>query len=182
VLDPGTYAAHPNPGSPSMTWTITVPAGWIGYDQWAVFADVPAGNPGVFVGGPSGSAGIPADSCAGAGTPPAESVDEIIETVQARDDWTVSAPVDVEIGGYAGTRIDLQLPADLGCANDDYMVIVEDLAGEGFHAQEGADRFTLWVVDAAGDPMVFFSTYGDESNPEQVAQAEDIVTTSVLTP
>ena len=181
-LGAGTYVLHPAPAEPSLAWTITVPAGWAGYDGWAVYAQLPAGDPGVFVGGPSGTATIPADSCAPTGHQPAESVDEIIEAVQARDDWTVSEPVDVTISGYAGTRIEIELPTDLPCPNDEYMVIVENTSGDGFHAQAQANHFTLWVLDVEGQPMVFQRTFGDTSSAAPVSQSEDIVTTSVITP
>jgi hypothetical protein len=167
---------------PSLTWTITVRSGWVGYDSWAVYADLPGGETGVWVGGPSGTAGIPTDPCEPAGTVPAAAVDDLIEAVEAHDDWTVSEPVDVTLGGYAGTRIDIELPADLPCRNDEYRVIAEDPGGDGFHPQDGANRFTFWVLDVDGQPMLFQVNSGAGSPAELVAQAEEIVTSSVITP
>ena len=49
-LSAGTYAAHPVPG---MTWTITVPDGWTGQDDWFLSYDVAPDVHSVSVGGPT---------------------------------------------------------------------------------------------------------------------------------
>ena len=177
MLEAGTYIGNPLPGKP-MTWTVTVPAGWIGYDGWAVFTDVPEGDPGVFVGGPTENIGIPSDSCAArGGTAPAESVGELIAAVQARDDWTVSAPVDTSLGGYSGTRIDLEAPADVTCENgNDYQVL------STFHAQGPSNRFELWVLDVEGSPLVVMRNSFPDTPAELMSQAGDILDSIVITP
>ncbi len=110
-LQAGTYLGEVLPTDP-MRWTVTVPAGWSGYQGWAVVGPEDPNDKGVII-APILKASIPADSCATAKPVPATSVDELVAAVEARDDWVVSEPVDVTIGGYSGKRIDLELPEDV---------------------------------------------------------------------
>jgi hypothetical protein len=178
-LAAGTYAAHPVPG---MTWTITVPDGWTGQDDWFVSYDVAPDVHNVSVGGPTQHENVPTDSCAAAGTKAAASVDEFVAAVQARDDWTVSTPVDVTVGGYSGTRIDLEVPADATCANgNDYMVLAMP-DGQGYRADGLDRRFRLWILDVDGTPVVLFRLTSSQSPAARVAEADAIVEASVITP
>ena len=178
-LAAGTYAAHPVPG---MTWTITVPDGWTGQDDWFLSYDVAPDVHSVSVGGPTENESVPTDSCAASGTKAAASVEEFVAAVQARDDWTVSAPVDVTVGGYPGSRIDVEVPADATCANgSDYMVLAMP-DGQGYRA-DGPDRiFRLWIVDIDGKPIVIFRLSSSQSPAARVAEGDAIVETSVITP
>jgi hypothetical protein len=178
-LAAGTYAAHPVPG---MTWTITVPDGWTGHDDWFVSYDVGPDVHSVSVGGPTENESVPRDSCAAEGTKTAASVEEFVAAVQARDDWTVSAPVDVTVGAYSGTRIDLEVPADATCADgSDYMVVAMP-DGQGYRA-DGSDRiFRLWILDIDGKPVVIFRNNAANAPAERVSQADAIIETSVITP
>jgi len=179
-LDAGTYTAHPLPGS--MTWTITVPSGWTGSDDWFVSYDVVPDVHSVSVGGPAENENVPTDSCAAAGTKPAASVDEFIAAVQAREDWTVSAPVDVTLSGYSGTRIDLEVPAGSTCENgSDYMVLAMP-DGAGYRAFGPNTRFRLWIFDFDGKPIVIFRNTGPDSPAERVAEGDAIVETGVIKP
>ena len=178
-LAPGTYTAHPLPG---MTWTITVPAGWVGSDDWFVSYDLAPDVHSVSVGGPTDNEGIPTDSCAAAGTRPAASVDEFIAAVQARKDWTVSAPVDVTVSGYSGTRIDLEVPALLTCENgSDYMVLAMP-DGAGYRAYGPNTRFRLWILDIDGKPIVIFRNTSSDSPATRVSEGDAIVETGVIKP
>jgi hypothetical protein len=178
-LAAGTYAAHPVPG---MTWTITVPDGWTGQDDWFLSYDVAPDVHSVSVGGPTENESVPTDSCAAAGTKAAASVEEFVAAVQARDDWTVSAPVDVTVGGYPGSRIDVEVPADATCANGSNYMVLAMPDGQGYRA-DGPDRiFRLWIVDIDGKPIVIFRISSSVSPPERVAEGDAIVETSVITP
>ncbi|HEY3334985.1 MAG TPA: hypothetical protein VGK16_07065 [Candidatus Limnocylindrales bacterium] len=178
-LAPGAYTAHPVTG---MTWTITVPDGWTGSDDWFLSYDLAPDTHAVSVGGPTENENAPADSCAAAGTAPAASVDAFVAAVQARDDWTVSAPVDVAVGGYSGSRIDLEVPADATCSNGhDYMVLAMP-DGTGYRAH-GQDRlFRLWILDVDGRPIVIFRSRYPNAPADRVAEGDAIVETSVIRP
>ena len=176
-MAPGTYAAHTVPG---MTWTITVPDGWTGQDDWFVSYDVAPDVHGVSVGGPTENESVPTDSCAAAGTKPAASVDEFVAAVQAREEWTVSAPVDATVGAYSGTRSDVEVPADATCENgSDYMVLAKP-DGTGYRAQDLNKRFRLWILDIDGKPVVIFRNNAANAPAERVSQADSIVETSVI--
>ena len=178
-LAPGTYTAHPLPG---WRWKITVPDGWVGSDDWFVSYDIAPDVHEVSVGGPNVNAGVPADSCAPADTTPAASVAEFIAAVQARDDWTVSAPVDVTVGGYSGSRIDLEVPAGSTCADgSNYFVFASPNDG-GYRAYGPYTRFRLWILDIGAKPIVIFRNSSPNSPPERVAEADAIVETSVIVP
>jgi hypothetical protein len=178
-LDAGTYAAHPVPG---MTWTITVPTGWTGQDDWFLSYDVAPDVHSVSVGGPTQNESVPTDSCAAAGTNAAESVDEFLAAVQARDDWTVSAPVDVTVSGYSGSRIDVEVPADATCANGSNYMVLAMPDGQGYRADGPDRRFRLWMLDIDGKPIVIFRLSSSESPAARVAEGDAIVETSIITP
>jgi hypothetical protein len=109
-------------------------------------------------------------------------VDEFVAAVQERDDWTVSAPVDVMVGGYSGTRIDLEVPADATCVNgSDYMVLAMP-DGQGYRADGLDRRFRLWILDIDGKPIVIFRLSSSQSPAARVAEGDAIVETSVITP
>jgi hypothetical protein len=177
-LAAGTYAAHPVPG---MTWTITVPDGWTGQDDWFVSYDVAPDVHSVSVGGPTENESVPTDSCAAAGTKAAASVEEFVAAVQAREDWTVSAPVDVTVSGYSGTRMDLEVPAG-ACENGSSYMVLAMPDGGGYRAY-GLDRiFRLWILDIDGKPVVIFRNNAANAPLERVSQADAIVETSVIEP
>lgn len=183
ALEPGTYLAHPFPNNP-LTWAITVPAaGWTGFQDYAVYNAV-EGETGVVLGGPT-RFGIPTDSCNPAGTAVATSVDDLVAQVQARKDWTVSEPVDATVSGYSGKRIDLELPADVtvcGGNRDNYMVLVEDSSGDGWHAQGPSNRFTLWALDVEGTPLTIMRNSFATSREAWMTQSDAILDSSVITP
>jgi hypothetical protein len=165
-----------------MTWTITVPSGWVGGDDWFVSYDIAPDVHSVSVGGPTADESVPADSCAAAGTRPAASVAEFIAAVQARTDWTVSAPVDVRVGGYSGTRIDLEVPAGSTCPDGGNYMVLAMPNGDGYRADGMDRRFRLWILDVDGKPVVIFRLASANSPAERIAEGDAIVETSVITP
>jgi hypothetical protein len=178
-LAPGAYTAHPVPG---MTWTVTVPEGWTGADDWFLSYDIAPDVHSVSLGGPTENESVPTDSCAPSGTTPAASVDEFVAAVQARDDWTVSAPVDVTVGGHQGTRIDLEVPVDATCADGSNYMVLALPSGDGYRANGPYRRFRLWILDVDGKPVVIFRLTSSNSPADRVAEADAIVETSVITP
>jgi hypothetical protein len=178
-MEAGTYIGNSIPGNP-LTWTVTVPEGWTGgSDEWALY---PLRDPGVAIVGPTSGWSVPADSCAAAATVAATSVDTFIAAVQARDDWTVSAPVDVTLGGYAGQRIDLELPANLTCENGGEYVVLADPSGDGWFRVGPSERIRLWILDVEGVPMTVFRSHSSSTADEVVTEADAIVDSVVITP
>jgi hypothetical protein len=179
LLLPGTYVSQPYADS-SLAWTVTVPGGWNGSGGW-VFIDTPKDR-GIIV-GPMKVLDVPKDSCAPKVTTPARSVDALISAIRARTDWTVSAPVDTSLGGYAGKRIDVETPANVDCPGGaDYVVFSESPDGSGFHAQGPSNRFTLWILDVDGSPLVIMRNSYAESTAETMAQSDAMVDSIVITP
>jgi hypothetical protein len=184
VLEGGTYVGEVLPTDP-MRWTAAVPAGWNASEGWSVSGPHDSGGKAVVI-APILGANVPSDSCDAEGTVPAISVDELVAAVQARDDWTVSEPVDVTVGGYSGRRINLELPKDVtvcGGKRENYMVITEGSEGDGgWWAQGPSNQFHLWVLDVEGRPVVVMRNAYADSPAEQLRQSDDIIDSMVITP
>jgi hypothetical protein len=181
-LEPGTYITQPFPDS-QFAWTLTVPAQWNGFSRNVVFGPDSPPDKGAIVALVE-KATIPADSCAPEGLTPATTGDEFVALLQARQDWHPSQPVDVTIDGYVGSRVDVEAPAEINVcgAGEDYMILVENEAGEGFYAQGPSNRVSLWVMDIGGRPIVILRSSFAETAADQVVNAEHIIESSRLTP
>ena len=181
ALEPGTYRVRPYHDD-SLTWTVNVPAGWSAFEDWAVIGPEMPGNVGtaLFL---AEKVGIPVDSCHPEGTASASTVADFIASVDARDDWVVSKPVDVVVDGYSGRRIDVELPADVATCgtNNDYFVTAED-GKNGFYAQAPSNRFTFWALDVAGKPRVFMRSTFAAVPAREVSETDAMVASSVITP
>ena len=180
-LEPGTYLIRPLEDNP-LTWTVTVPAGWSAYEDWAIIGPDMPGNVGTAL-TLADKVGVPVDSCRVEGTPPAETVDDFIASVQARNDWIVSDPVEVAVGGYTGRRIDIELPADVATcgSNTDYWVTAEGGKG-GYYAQAASNQFTFWVLDVAGTPKVLMRSTFAAVPAREISETDDIIESSRITP
>ncbi len=180
-LAPGTYLVTPYEANP-LRWTVSVPAGWSAFEEFAIVGPERPGNIGtaLLLGT---KVGVPTDSCNAMGTPPAATVDDFIAAVQARDDWDVSEPVDVTVDGYTGRRIDIELPADVGAcgSNSDYWVTTED-SKDGFYAQAPSNRFTFWALDVEGVPWVFLRSTFAAVPAEEISETDAMVESSRITP
>jgi hypothetical protein len=180
-LKAGDYVARALPGDP-MTYTVTVPDGWAGYDGWAMEGphtnSAPSGIGIAFLHDPQ-VAVTPCDS-SGKGpspAPTARSVDDLVAALSARTDLRVSGTADTEVGGRPGKRLDLQLPAQPSC--DPYYVFAEP---QGFYAQGPANLWRVWVVDAAGGPAVITIEYFAGTSAADLATAQAIVDSTRITP
>jgi len=181
ALEPGTYLVRPYHDD-SLTWTVTIPAGWSAFEDWAVIGPEMPGNVGtaLFL---AEKVGVPVDSCNAEGTPPASTVADFIASVQARDDWVVSKPVDITVAGYSGRRIDVEVPADIKTcgAGNDYFVTSEN-AKSGFYAQAPSNQFTFWALDVAGTPRVLTRSTFAAVPAREVSETDAMVASSVIKP
>jgi hypothetical protein len=179
---PGTFAGAPFDGK-DLTWTVTIPDGWQGYDTFAVLREDTAGDDGVSI-AIDESLKAPVDSCAAVGTKPAASAAEFVAAVQARADWIVSDPVDDAIGGVPVTRIDFELPADVtvcGGTRENYMVLANETGGTWW-AQGPSNRWSVWIFDIAGRPMYALRSSFEGTEPKAMTQSDAIVDSIVITP
>ena len=180
-LEPGTYLVRPFADNP-LTWTVTVPAGWSGFQDWAIVGPEMPGNVGTAL-VMADKIGVPVDSCRPDGTPAAATVDDFIASVEARGDWVVSEPADITVGGHTGRRIDVELPADVGAcgSNDDYWVTAEGGKG-GFYAQAASNQFTFWALDVAGTPKVLMRSTFAAVPADEISETDAMVESSLITP
>ena len=110
---PDAGAGHPT------TWTATVPATWSGA---GTRPSPPARDTPARPGSRSGPR-VPSTSRATRATGSARSSDgasvaDVVAMLEARDDLVVSDPIDTTLGGYAGSRVDVEFPADLSACGD----------------------------------------------------------------
>jgi hypothetical protein len=172
LLEPGTYSARALPGD-SMAFTISVPRGWTGFGGWTL-----SGPPGH--GAPNGvgvavlhAPQVVDDPCDPSGAAPstapiAPSVDDLVAALAARPDLVVSGVTDATLAGYQGRQLDVQLPAAFTCAQ--HYVFAEP---QGFYSQGLANRWRVWIVDAAGETAVVVLTdfAGTPAGDRAAAQA-----------
>ena len=154
VLEARDYVVRASEGEP-LAFTITAPAGWTGLGGWFIAgphdASAPDGIGIAFARDPQ-VVDNPCDASNGnpspaPGEPAAASVDDLVAALSANEH--VSGVTDVVLGGYAGKRLDLQLPSNLGCSN--HYVLAEP---QGLYAQGPANRWRVWLLDVAGETAV----------------------------
>ncbi|HEX5828500.1 MAG TPA: hypothetical protein VFY23_13330 [Candidatus Limnocylindrales bacterium] len=190
-LQPGTYVTQPHSGN-SVTWQVTVPAGWVNGGNWFLYptsvdgpaatndAGEPDGVAAVFLNEPE----VILDGCDYlGGMTDTASVDELVAAIQAKDDWVVSTPTDVSINGFAGTQLDVELPADLSrCGGDNYVVFGEPGTQNGFHAQGPSQLLRVWLLDV-DDRVVSLMRASFAASPgDALDEAQQIIESSVVTP
>jgi hypothetical protein len=195
-LTAGRYAVQPF-GIPDegLTIEMTVPDGWDGIGDWALAS--PDG-----LAGPKGlglaflrPAGLFSDPCRwdalGNGTWPqapdvagGDTVDSLVAALQAQTAYEVSAPVDVTIGGFAGKRVDLDLPdtdvtrcdAPRDFSTGTYMVFgASDATGSNLYAQGPDQNWHLWILDLKPSRIVIVVNDYPGTNVLTHGAAEEIV-------
>ncbi len=79
-------------------------------------------------------------------------VDDLVAALVVHGGFAASTPTDTVLSGYAGKRLDLQLPADLGgcSSNPSNYSIWEENGGESLFAQGPGSTWHLWIVDVNG--------------------------------
>jgi hypothetical protein len=190
----GTYRLTPLASAPSLTVDAIVPATWIGGPPCCLAGPVGESN------GPDGIAlhflaanSIFSDPChwnvdgSGPGQPGdievGPSVDELAAALAANAAYEATAPTDVTIGGFAGKRVDLQLPpgeCDTLDGNGVYFVFG---GREGYiYAQGDGSDWQVSIVDVDGTRLIvaLFSYAGTSASDLSAAQA--IIDSLVITP
>ena len=166
----------------SVSWTATVPAGWGGGGDWYLTPSQGTTGPTGIAVASSGAVNVPSDPCNGVGkASDGASVADVLAALEARDDLIVSNAIDTTLGGYSGTRVDVQMSADPSICKDLYILFAEP-DGSGIHAQGPAQVFRVWILDVAGHPIVFWIESFAGALPDDMAAAQQIVDSIVITP
>jgi hypothetical protein len=194
VLPGGTYRFKPLASAPSMTLDATVPAGWIGNPSCCLAGPVGESN------GPAGiglaflaADDIFSDPCHwnvnGSGprqpgdTKVGPSVDELAAALAASPAYGATTPIDVTIGGFAGKRVDLELPpgeCDTLDGNGVYLVFG---GREGYiYAQGDGSHWQVSIVDVAGTRLIAALFWYAGTSAADLSAGQAIVDSLVITP
>lgn len=154
-LEAGTYTTHPSSfASNSIGVTFTVPDGWRAYNDGSLLPDGEGSSE-----GPDGMAvgladvqRLYTDPCHAtvADLEVGPTVDDLVTALAEHPAWEASEPTDVTLGGYAGQRIDLQLPSDLSACTGGEFYPWQGSA----YAQGPDNRWHLWIIDVEGTRVV----------------------------
>ena len=163
-------------------WTVTIPPGWTGAPGWAMTKSQGFGPPtGIGVGAP-GAVNVPSDPCDAVGKlSDSRTPDDVVAALESREDLVVSNVIDTTLGGYAGKRVDIQVPADLGACADLYIIMAEP-NGAGYHVQGPSQRVRIWILDVDGQPIVFQITSFAGTPASDMAEAQQIVDSIQIRP
>lgn len=197
TLSAGVYRLAPLASAPSLRIDATVPAGWQGFGSWAILSPRGSAAPQGTGIGFIAADGIYSDPChwdkAGDGSWPqagiqvGPTVDDLANALRASTAYTSTTPVAITLGGYAGKRIDLQLPSEItGCdiprADTAGRYFVFSGADAGNYAQGPNNRIQVWIVDAGGTRLiVLVGDYAATPEADRVA-ASSILDSLVIRP
>jgi hypothetical protein len=166
----------------SASWTAVVPVGWTGAGGGRLVAPQGFAGPTGISLGASGAVNVPSDPCDAVGTvSDAASPADVVAALAARDDLVVSDPIDVTLGGLAGVRVDVEMPADLSACGEDFYILFAEPDGSGIPALGPSNRFRVWIVDVEGRPVIFWVSSFPGTPADDQAEAQRIVDSIVIT-
>ena len=166
----------------SMTWRAVVPEGWSNSGAWFMAPSQGTTAPTGISVTASGAVNVPLDPCDGVGKESTgATVADVIAMLEARDDLVLSNQTEATLGGYSGTRVDVELPADLSACADLYFLFAEP-DGSGIYAQGPSNRFQVWILDVDGQTIVVWIESFPETPAADLADAQRIVDSIVITP
>lgn len=180
-LDAGPVVATGFGASESVTFRFTVPGGWVGFSGVGVLpATGTEGPDGMGIGFGEVNEGMFSDPCNWAGgepdVPVGPTVDDLADAFAAQTAYEASTPVDVTVGGYAGKRVDLQLPTDVAaCDNGEFYPWVGSL-----YAQGPDNRWEVSIIEVEGDRIVVIATHFPGTPAEDRAEQQAIIDSIVL--
>ena len=174
---PGTFTTMPFDGE-TVRFTFEMPNGWWGGSE-TVAVPTEIGPE-----GPSGAglvflqvAGLYSDPCHGnfgdPDVPVGSSADDLVAALAEQSAYEVSAPSDIEMGGFRGVQVDLQLPSDLdfsSCQEGQFWVW--DAAP---YAQGPANRWRLWILDVDGTTAVILAEDFPGTSPQLKADLQSML-------
>lgn len=197
-LRPGTYVAHPlPPPDDGLTVTLTVPEGWSALGSSGL---VPRGEPGTR---PPGGMSIQFidvttlnDPCSWSGSSDdvtvGPGVADLAEALASQTAYDVSDPVDVTLGGHAGTRVDLVIPSEPfagqtesapGCDDGRFRLWNTSAHGEGWiYAQGPGNRWETYILAVDGTRLLVVVSDFPGTLPADRAELDAIVDSLVIRP
>lgn len=184
-LEAGTYVTHPLPApNDSMSFTFSVPDGWegAGGDLFlATGTEAPDGAAILF----TQVTGLYSDPCNADyfGDPDVSvgpTVDDLASAFAAQSAYQATTPIDITVGGFAGKRVDLQLPSDVdlaACDNGGYF-----LWDGSIYAQGPGNRWHLWILDVDGVRVVILAEDFAGTAAQDQAELQGIVDSMRIEP
>ena len=183
-LEAGRYVTRPF-GADSPAIIFTLPDGWrnalsdLGFTPSAApRQDAPDGM-GIVFNQPTGLYSDPCDSSGEADVPVGPSVEDLASALTEQTAYEVTAPTDVTLGGYAGKRVDIQLPEDAACPLNEYFIW--DGPG-GVYAQGPSNRWHVWIIDVGGERVVVSSLDYASTSAEDQAELQAIIDSITFEP
>jgi hypothetical protein len=180
-LEAGAVVARLGPGE-SMSATFTVPEGWEGFQGGCVLpvtgTVAPDGMGICFL----EVAGLYSDPCHGSAgdgdIPVGPSAEDLANALAEQTAYEATAPTEVTLSGYAGMRVDLQLPSDVAsCDNGEFF----PWAGS-IYAQGPDHRWHLWILDVEGERVIIVSTDFAGTSAQDQAEQQAIVDSIQIEP
>lgn len=160
-LDPGTYIARPfTQAAGTTSFILTIPEGWQG-DAFGVSPVT-----GDQYGPPTGMAllfnrpnYLEADPCHWMGSDNdialGPTVDDLVDALVAHPSYATTTPTAVTLGGYQGTRLDVQMPGaldvDFSTCDEAGQYRIWSSDGADIYAQGPGTVWHLWLLDVDGE-------------------------------
>jgi hypothetical protein len=106
-------------------------------------------------------------------------VDDLASALIGQPGPAASAPMDISLGGYAGKRIVLTVPADLDLATcrlgNIGLQIWLDEPGDKYLVLLADGTATIYIVDVNGERQVFSTQHRAGSSAEDITEMEAII-------
>jgi len=174
------YTGRALPGD-LMAFTITAPAGWSGFGGFFLAGQRASTAPDGVAISFNHDPDVVTDPCDGSVHTPTPgsngpSVDDLVAALSARDDLLVSGVTDVELAGYSGKRLDLQLPETSTCSSP--YVFAEP---KGLYSNGPGNRWRVWLLDVGGEVAVVVRLAYAGTPAEDLAAADAAIETIRIT-
>lgn len=183
--EPGTYRVTSRTLT-AVPFTFTVPAGWVGENGGQTISKHPneAGEVGInsYI-----LSRIDSDSCADEfePIPVGPSAADLATALTQQPGATAAEPVDLNLGGYPGQRIDLTIPGELdlaACRLDGIgLHIWEAVGGKNFVLYDGGAA-SVYTADVDGQRAVFSAQWKETSTADDIAELNTIMESIAFEP
>ena len=194
ALDPGRYRFDYSlvPGSegrigPSIA--VTVPAGWVSYDIFAIDKNYSQ----ALTGGASTAAGASfvvwrienryVDPCVATSTsppaldpPPGPGIDELLETLADQTGLSAGPLTPVTIDGFSGTFVELTVTTNIATCSGGFFPWIDKFV------QDNNEVLRVYALDVDGFRLTFFLRIPERTTPADRAELESIVASIDIEP